>query len=230
MDIFNAHKEDYIELVREIKTKITQIETTYDAIERNKLLKDIKNKIQEGERILRSMKLTKPNVGLDGEALNMMIETFRSDLQSLNQEFQEKDVMIEQLDRKQLLNQSGDSDDDFQSQKLTMKLIKTTDILKEAKGMGDQTVGIAQGVIIDLDRQGRQMDKSMLTLEGMHDSLDQASQIMSKIWTKMLTTQGIRYLIIVILIAANVSIVYMGFFWSPSRDNTPAPTINTTIS
>jgi hypothetical protein len=52
MDIFNAHKEDYIELVREIKVKLSQVETTLNAVERNRMLKEIKTKIAEAERIV----------------------------------------------------------------------------------------------------------------------------------------------------------------------------------
>jgi len=65
----------------------------------------------------------------------------------------------------------------------------------------------------------------MMTLEGMHDTLDQTSIIMTNLWTKMLTTQGIRLLIVVVLILANISILYMRFFWSPS---TGSKTINGT--
>jgi hypothetical protein len=216
MDLFNAHKEDYVELVRDIKIKLNSVELVQNAVERDRLLKEIKNNLGEAERILRSMKLTKTNVGHDGEALNMMIDTFRLDLRSLLSEYEEKDREIEAGNRINLIVNMDDDDDFNQSHKLTMKLIKTTDTLKEAKGMGETSVNIAHSVLTDLDRQGKQIENSMLTLEGMHDSLDQASLIMTKLWTKMLTTQGIRLLIVLVLILANASILYMRFFWSPS--------------
>jgi hypothetical protein len=52
MDIFNAHKEDYIELVREIKTKISQVDVTSNAVERSRVLKEIKTSLGEAERIV----------------------------------------------------------------------------------------------------------------------------------------------------------------------------------
>jgi hypothetical protein len=216
MDLFNAHKEDYVELVREIKIKLNGVTSIQNAVERDRMLNEIKNNLAEAERILRSMKLTK-TAGHDGEALNMMLDTFRLDLRSLHSEYEERDREIESGNRNNLIVNLDDDDDFNQSHKLTMKLIKTTDVLKEAKGMGDTTVDIAHSVLTDLDRQGRQIENSMLTLEGMHDSLDQAGVIMTKIWTKMLTTQGIRLLIVVVLILCNASILYMRFFWSPSK-------------
>jgi hypothetical protein len=45
-----------------------------------------------------------------------------------------------------------------------MKLIKTTDTLKQAKNMGDQSIAIGNAVRVDLDIQGRQIDKSMTTV------------------------------------------------------------------
>jgi len=228
MDIFNAHKEDYIELVREIKTKISQVDVTTNVMERNRLLKEIKVNLGEAERILRSMKLTKPHIGSDGEALNMMIDMYRSDLSSLLEEFNAKDREVEAHDRQQLMGSNGmEEDEEFISaQKLTMKLIKTTDTLKDAKGLGDQSIAMGHVIRLDLDKQGKQIEKSMMTLEGMHDTLDQAGMIMTKIWAKMLTTQGIRLLIVVVLILSIASIIYMRFFWSPSR---PAPPFNGTL-
>lgn len=141
MDLFNAHKEDYIELVREIRFKLNSLETTSNAVERDRLLKEIKNNLAEAERILRSMKLTKTQ---DNEALNMLlgkiwflililfvsnttlfdifiktffliihyfeiirsyacIDTFRIDLRSLQQEYEEKDREIEAGNRNSLI-------------------------------------------------------------------------------------------------------------------------------
>jgi len=101
------------------------------------------------------MKLTKSS-GSDGEALNMMVETFRIDLKSLSEEYEEKDSVVESGDRAKLLNIHPDDDSEFnQSHKLTLKLIKTTDTLNEARVMGHDTVGVAREVLTDLDDQGK---------------------------------------------------------------------------
>jgi hypothetical protein len=45
-----------------------------------------------------------------------------------------------------------------------MKLIKTTDVLKEAQGMGSNSLAMGYAIRVDLDTQGKQIDKSMTTV------------------------------------------------------------------
>jgi hypothetical protein len=72
------------------------------------------------------MKLTKPNVGSDGEALNMMIEMYRSDLRSLSDEFSEKDRQIEESDKKKLgIGLDSDDDDVCRSHTVRRDTFKT---------------------------------------------------------------------------------------------------------
>jgi len=222
MDIINAYKEDYIDTVKDIRSKLNLVDLSQNLIERDRLLNEIKNSISECERLLRSMKLSKST---DGEALNMMIDTFRGDLRSLSAEYEEKDREVQNSNRSKLINANTEDEEFSQSRRQTMKMIKTTEVIKDANDTATNTILLSQDIIVDLERQIRVVDRSLLTLEGMHDSLDEAGLIMTKIWAKMLTTQGIRLLIVLILIVSNISIIYMRFFWSPSK---PKPPLNDT--
>jgi hypothetical protein len=45
-----------------------------------------------------------------------------------------------------------------------MKLIKTTDTLKEAQVMGNNSLETGYAIRVDLDNQGKQIEKSMMTV------------------------------------------------------------------
>lgn len=60
----------------------------------------------------------------------------------------------------------------------------------------------------------------------MNDLLALGKNIMTNIRTKMWTNQGLKVIVIIVLVICNLTILYLGFFWSPD-DKVPPPGMHT---
>lgn len=67
---------------------------------------------------------------------------------------------------------------------------------------------------------------NIFQLGDMNDLLAYGKNIMNNIRTKMWTNQGLKVIVIIVLVICNLTILYLGFFWSPD-DKVPPPGMRT---
>jgi len=227
MNIFTAHKENYLELMKEVNTILLTLPG--NPTDQRKALLKAKASIKEAEGILQTLKITLMNRDKfsNHEDLQHLLETYHTEISCLKKEIGDKE---EEANRRALLS-PRDDEIELKSTRTTVLMAKTTDRLKNITKTGADIIEMADGVSTSLDTQRQQMEGSRADLGGINFSLDKAKHLMNNIWTNMMTTQGIKIIIIIVLIIANLSIIYLRYIYDPNHGSNstnpqPAPPPN----
>jgi len=221
-EIIAAHKEDYEELISNIRSKLQSLEGMGPGDAKH-IIQDLKDLMKEAEFVFQGIKLKV--MSKRSSELENLVERFRVELATLKQQIA---IQEEEIGRKRLIISEEDDQNMGLSNKITVVMSKTTDTLREVEKMGQETIDIADSVVTTLDQQRGQMESSRYQLTGINISIDEARHLMSSIWTKMLTTQGIKIVIIIVLIIANLSVIYVRYFYHPGTPQPePSPTNHT---
>eukprot|EP01127_Copromyxa_protea_P001692 TRINITY_DN11627_c0_g1_i1.p1 TRINITY_DN11627_c0_g1~~TRINITY_DN11627_c0_g1_i1.p1 ORF type:complete len:243 (+),score=47.61 TRINITY_DN11627_c0_g1_i1:24-752(+) len=226
MSLFSALKEDYQSIVSDCKAHLRAINESSNPLEQEKLIREATECIKEAEGVIQAMKLTASNAA-NGQELVGVLGAYKEELSILKQTLSQYTETNEQEKRNRLMPNrdkdriGGELDDTAKARQLTDKMNRTTKTLLHVDELASEAIEIGGSTLDDLKDQGVRMQSSRNQLGDMNDLLAIGKNIMNNIRTKLWTNQGLKIIVIVVLVICNLIILYLGFFWTPERPLPP---------
>jgi len=237
--------EDYEEYITQFEEVFKEAKASLEkgrglvGTERSKTLNEAKVKNTHARSFIESMKQTARSLGKWKELIEE-INKNEQVLQALNDDIdnaiQDSSIVNEKKlsydkEEKRKSKRKAELDKEMDQTKKTMS--KIDDNITEIHKIAVETEKIGDTVIEGLEYQGGVMNTAFMRLEDLHDKITVARTELRKIWQNRTTGQMVRGVIILVLIAACFSVIFVKWIYisgSSTTTTTPTPSGNKTVT
>eukprot|EP01126_Amoeba_proteus_P042545 TRINITY_DN4626_c0_g1_i6.p1 TRINITY_DN4626_c0_g1~~TRINITY_DN4626_c0_g1_i6.p1 ORF type:complete len:241 (-),score=62.10 TRINITY_DN4626_c0_g1_i6:149-871(-) len=220
MEVLDSLKQPFLARIKETKKLLSQVESSRTTSAKEQLLREAGICIREAEGLIQAIKGASSRTGVDVPRL----EEYREEIAILKETLRAQKEKFDEENRFKLLpkkeqrpNVTDHTDDDVVEKHLTQKLSKSTQTLLHANQLAGEAIDFGGTTLSDLQTQGETLQGARAQLGSMNDALSVGKNLMKNIWAKMMTSQGLKIITIIVLILCNLTIAYHLFFWSPER-------------